>query len=97
MDNNTISEKLFRSPRIPICAALYTGGAIVGFAGVLQLLDPGARKAMLEDLLRGDITSVSALQTWQLINMGILLAGFLCAAVMAVCLWLGCSAEQAED
>lgn len=88
MDNNTISEKLFRSPRIPICAALYTGAASVGFAGVLQLLDPGARKAMLEDLLRGDVTSVSALQTWQFINMGILLAGFLCAAVMAVCLWL---------
>lgn len=83
-----VSAQLYRSPLLPVSAVLYSGAAVLGFCSLLQLLNPDAMAALAEDLFHSGIMSASAMRTWQVIHVGVILAGFLCAAAMSGCLLL---------
>lgn len=85
MKNRTVpaQPELFRSPLLAPAAGLYVLGALFGLSAVAALFLPGALSVLTEDLVRGGITERSSLQTWTVIHVGVMLAGFVCAACMA--------------
>lgn len=67
-------------------AVLYSLGAMLGLAALIILCLPGSVSVLMVDLVDGGVVDASAIATWTVINIGLLIVGTVCAACMAVCM-----------
>lgn len=77
-------QKLFRSALLYPVTALYVLGALLGLAAVATLFLPGSVNALISDLISRGIADRSAIRTWTVINIGLMLVGAACTTMMAV-------------
>lgn len=84
----TAPPKLFRSYLLYPAVVLFSLGAILGLAAVVFLFVPGSVSALISDLLDRGIMDMSAIGTWTVLNIAMMIIGAACAVVMAVAIWL---------
>ena len=86
----SVSREQFRSPLIPLAAAVSLVGTLCGLGAVVLLFFPESISALVHDLYVGGISDHSALATWRFIHIALTVIGFAWSGILSGCLLAMC-------
>lgn len=78
----SIRREQFHSWLIPVATVCFALAALCGLAGTVCMAIPGAVGVMVEDLMAGGITEVSAVRTWKMIHIILTVIAFAFPALL---------------